>query len=354
MSSNNNKINDKEFNIYAGEKPKILLLGNGLNRISGQCSWDGLLDAIKDNEMFSASAKDYSIPMSLKAPMLCKGAVNNRIKDYISREFNNVYTCSSKKVLEILSDYVNVPFDYILTTNYSYEIEMAMQCKVKLRESAIKRMTKHTLEVTRAEGKYLLSTYNTPDRDGKRQVWHIHGEYRKPSGMIIGQYYYGNLIYKYKELLDKRVKSFIKNIKYEKPESITSWLDAFMLGDLYIVGLGLDFAETDLWWLLEKKMLYSEKILTGKTIYYSPKVVHNKNSKCFDCSCDKECYVCNRFDDNKFTGTSFCHNKMLEIYGVESRNLNFIINSDGNGNGSYEDFYRKVLNDIKQDIINTR
>ena len=31
------------------------------------------------------------------------------------------------------------------------------------------------------------------------------------------------------------------------------WLDSFVLGNVNILGLGMDFSELDLWWLLNRK-----------------------------------------------------------------------------------------------------
>ena len=48
-----------------------------------------------------------------------------------------------------------------------------------------------------------------------------------------------------------------------------SWLDWLILGNVYIVGLGMDYSETDLWWAFERKS--RERILVGKTYFYGDK-----------------------------------------------------------------------------------
>ena len=54
--------------------------------------------------------------------------------------------------------------------------------------------------------------------------------------------------------------------KGEEP-IIRSWLDAFIMGDVYVLGFGYDFSEMDLWWLLNRKK--REKAEHGKLHFYS-------------------------------------------------------------------------------------
>ena len=96
-------------------------------------------------------------------------------------------------------------------------------------------MQRHTEETARAEAKFLLHTYNSVTYNGvTNQIWHIHGEARKPDSMIIGHYYYGNILFKYKELLDKRRSKYKYSQDHGEEFPIKSWLDAFILGDVYV------------------------------------------------------------------------------------------------------------------------
>lgn len=47
---------------------------------------------------------------------------------------------------------------------------------------------------------------------------------------------------------------------------ISSWIDAFILGDVHILGFGYNVSEFDLWWLLDRKM--REKAQKGTTHFY--------------------------------------------------------------------------------------
>ena len=52
-----------------------------------------------------------------------------------------------------------------------------------------------------------------------------------------------------------------------------SWIDYFILGDLYILGFGFDFAEFDLWWLVNRKL--REKADCGEIYFYEPETKDN-------------------------------------------------------------------------------
>lgn len=50
---------------------------------------------------------------------------------------------------------------------------------------------------------------------------------------------------------------------------IRSWIDCFMLGDIYIVGLGMALSELDLWWLVNcKKRNFADR----KVVLYKPDI----------------------------------------------------------------------------------
>ncbi|MBR1433065.1 AbiH family protein [Ruminococcus sp.] len=94
-----------------------------------------------------------------------------------------------------------------------------------------------------------LHTYNSVLYGGKeRRIWHIHGEARKPDSMILGHYYYGNLTAKIKNESD-RLDDAYRREGYK----CKSWMDLFILGDVYIIGTALDVSEIDLWWLINRK-----------------------------------------------------------------------------------------------------
>ena len=75
-----------------------------------------------------------------------------------------------------------------------------------------------------------------------------------PNTVILGHYYYGNLLFCCDEYLTHRAPEQRYPLwpGHEELEAL-SWLDYFILGDVYSLGFGFDTSEMDLWWLLCRK-----------------------------------------------------------------------------------------------------
>ena len=311
------KIHSKQFDIFADERPKILFLGNGLCRAYGGQDWNKVLDEIKDKEKFPKEAKNYDVPMPLKAAMLTNGNLASRMRDQKKDNFSS-FVASSSKQRSAIKQFADLGFDCILTTNYSYEIESALLGKEQLTEKDITKLLSFS-GVDHAQTQYFINTFNKID---DYQVWHIHGEARKPNSMIIGQYYYGNILFRYKNYFDQRDDQYKKAIKNRTPIEMNSWLDAFVFGDVYILGFGFDFSETDLWWLLEKKKLTDNH---GKTFFFSPITAKPKNLEKGHISADD------------------CKNHLFDVYDVKHESFGL----KANCNDDYRAFYNKVYKYLK-------
>lgn len=232
-------------------KPQILLLGNGINRAFDSCSWDELLCSI-DRRRERYDIAGFHVPETLKAILLTEDNVDKALKSK-KHELANLGTEKHERQTRLLRRLLALPFDEILTTNYSYELETAALGSREVTENALRRMQGHSDEVSRAESRFLLHTFNKIETErGERRIWHIHGEARKPNSMILGAYFYGNLLGKLVELNRKRGNYFLRTQPGEFPK-IKAWSDAFIVGDVYILGFGFGFSEADLWWLLNRK-----------------------------------------------------------------------------------------------------
>lgn len=244
-------------------RPQVLFLGNGLNLAYGSSSWDDLLKEISVRDDIP---NDLSCPMPLKALLY----TNNDIKSAMDRKKSKLFgTLSTELQTRVLQLVLSSGFDEILTTNYSYELEMAALGKTIEDDLSIKKMADHTAKVKRVESKYLLHSYNKATFNGKdNRIWHVHGEARKPDSMILGHYYYANLLGRMVKYTEDNKDRYEKTAKEEQETEINSWLDAFILGDVYVLGFSFDLSEFDLWWLLNRK--YREKAPHGKVWFYEP------------------------------------------------------------------------------------
>lgn len=65
----------------------------------------------------------------------------------------------------------------------------------------------------------------------------------------------------------------------QKENKKISWIDIFLNDNIYILGLGLDFGEIDLWWLLSyrNRLILDNKIQKNKVIYIKNKKLISSN-----------------------------------------------------------------------------
>ena len=241
-------------------KPQVLLLGNGLNLAYGGKSWADLLKDINVREDFNV--KELCSPMPLQAILV----TNNNLKETMKKKslefFGRIQTDEQMQILRLL---LTMGFDDIITTNYSYELEAAGIGKQEVEEGQVRRMMRSK---GRAETKYMLHTFNQVCcGEYTNRIWHIHGESRKPDSMILGHYWYGNMLSKmHEELKHNRQNQYYEHQRDGSAIIYDSWLDSFIMGDVYVIGFGFDVSEVDLWWLLNRK--YREKAETGRVYFY--------------------------------------------------------------------------------------
>lgn len=286
--------------------PQVLLLGNGLNRCYGGDDWEKVIGAMWENRKI-AKEQTKDVPFPLRAVIGSNDMLDQKLKSRPEFLYGLDHLEEIRKPLEKL---LSAQFDHILTTNYSYELERVLNSKVKCDGEYCKNLMAHTDGSKRAEQKYLLHTYNQIiGQDHVNKIWHIHGEARKPDSVVLGHYYYGQLLSRYIAELKSRENSQLNCEKEGKPPIIKSWLDAFLMGDVYVLGFGYDFSEMDIWWLLNRKK--REKAQHGKVIFYEP-------------SYDQAAKLA-----------------LLEVYGAEVKDLGYRSEKP-----NYPAFYEEAIDDI--------
>lgn len=110
--------------------PNVLLIGNGINRCFSDISWDSiLLEASNTNSVVSKEQQKLidDMPYPLQAVVMSHDQVDVA-SNLISEKLLNLQW--DKKQIGLLQEWIlNLPVDAILTTNYSYEIENAIDSK---------------------------------------------------------------------------------------------------------------------------------------------------------------------------------------------------------------------------------
>lgn len=251
--------------------PQVLLLGNGLNRAAKSDDWKKLIQEIALSKKVIFDGNDGALK-DLPYPLLAVLATDDQVDRAICTKpiaFSGIGEDELDQVAQLYRELLLAGFDEILTTNYSYEIERVADSRITQLGKECAHLMCHTNGVSRAESRYLLHTYNKVVCNGvQNRVWHIHGEIRKPSSVVLGHYFYANLLSKWQQFFQRRGNSYEQQYKEGLPPLNDSWLDAFILGDVYVLGFGYDFSEFDLWWLLNRKK--REKAPHGKLHFYAP------------------------------------------------------------------------------------
>lgn len=245
-------------------RPKVLLLGNGVNRAFGTESWGDILSeisAVSFDEIEKMMVDNLTFP--LQTVIYTNDNVDEGVK-LLSEKLTNMEV--SEEYSEIIESYLDMGFDAILTTNYTYDIEKGIEKSFCCRPGCASKYRKRTFVGNSADEQ--MGLFKCIQIKGKN-IWHIHGEAAIESSMILGHYYYGKLLscmQKYISTLIRRYKGMKQNGKFRP----LSWIDYFMLGDVYIVGLGLDQSEIDLWWLLNCKKRHKKTLDSGKVYWIEP------------------------------------------------------------------------------------
>ena len=144
---------------------------------------------------------------------------------------------------------------------------------------------------------------------------HYCGSLAKINDYIKGKYDYPGTKDKVPSIEQKL--ELWKNEKVEElRRSLISWIDLFFFSDLHIIGLGLDFSETDIWWILNKR----KRLIADRKV----EEFSNKLNKIYFYMTD---------GDSK-------KKLLLEYFGVTV--IDYFVK-----NGNFEEVYQKVINSIQ-------
>ena len=256
MEDGNKKLK-YNLQIAMDRRPSVLFLGNGVLQLSGGGDWSKLLAAIQGKK--PKKINQDGIPMAMLPECLC----GSTVEEVQTKTAEEVKTC---KAHPFLSKLVNLDFDAIITTNYAYEVEEIISGKDWSNGYARKKAFYAMDDVKGA--RYNACVCNMVKRKGGKTVpvFHAHGEIDRKGSLIIGYYSYANAVSKLIEVNKKRADVYQQHQESGKPLSCMSWLDFFILGNIYMVGFGLDTSEFDIWWAIERKS--REKAAHGELYAY--------------------------------------------------------------------------------------
>ena len=300
--------------------PNVLFLGNGINRAYNEDSWDDLLRKITKIEIDDTKIKLLSnqIPSPLQAVAVTRDNVKEGIEKYINDESdpkhgNQVALSDNQEKLDTYRSIICKGFDAVLTTNYTYEIEQAVNPDFLCKYNARSKYRKTTYKGNTVDEQFGLFKYmDVSDEKAACPIWHVHGELARPNSMVLGHDYYSKLLARIQSYLKQFNSAYFRSSKNKADYIPKSWVDYFLLGNLYFVGYGLDTAEMDIWRLISCKKHLG---LNSAKVYY--------------------------FDSNLEQDDKFGKRLLLEAYGVEP--IPYKVDKD-----KYQYYYKKVEKKISE------
>ncbi len=166
-------------------------------------------------------------------------------------------------------------FTFILTTNYDYALEKALLNG---------HITK--LEIPKSESTETRYSLERKIKIKGKQIWHIHGEAKKPNTICLGYDHYSGYLQKIRQYLTSGGTSgqmkepIAKRISGNHAEPDT-WTEYFFTCNIYIVGLNLSFVESELWWLLvyRQRLKQQKDLQINNQITYYEKTSPSKKNK---------------------------------------------------------------------------
>ncbi len=255
--------------IPSGMKPKVLLIGNGTNKSFVnvintddiiQDEWNRNYGSVLPSRQNDPNHPIWELPLPLQVVAATQDHVQGCMSKLADRFKSMNVTDEQKPFINTILD---TGFDAILTTNYSLEFE-----KSTFGDYSAPSHYKTTNKWQERFGIYQCT--ELADKH-KTLLWHIHGTALRKQSLVMGQLYYGKLV---SEII-RRSESVLRNYNRHKgsPFSPKSWIDYFLLSDLYIFGFALDVSESDIWWLLSYK---KDKFPNTETVFYGHDIEEKK------------------------------------------------------------------------------
>jgi len=252
MKKNKNSNLNK---IKCEERPKVFLVGNGINLLFKDIDKSIVSTEEILRKQWHANYRGIDYPNSLNEmsfPMKVvvtsrdnvDSCMGNLADSYVEQQ-----VCQEQKEF-IQNGILSLKPDVILTTNYSLEFEKT--CIDTFSKSKIYDMYRYTTDMRSNEDQFGIYRYISL-KNFEIPLWHIHGICLKKDSMVMGQYFYGKLL---AEVI-KRSKDFLKEYRTAQTKGneiiLKSWVDYFLLGDVYCFGFEMPLCESDIWWLLSYK-----------------------------------------------------------------------------------------------------
>lgn len=235
-----------------------LLVGNGLNRASNpEVSWGDLLRGLCPSCLrIEPELEDQHIPAPIQFEMI--GAHQDSVRrrrlggdaySALKREVRDRLQESNMECQPLHRQIRLLGVNNVITTNYDRTLEKAFPDDAETYRKSWPSGSKYLFEESCV-------------REGVH-FYYAHGILDNATSICIGYEHYIGYVQKMRSYFLNKVDE-AHSSSTEKIDDIVSgaktedvyWPDLFFSSNVYIVGLGLDFSEIDLWWLLTLRASY--------------------------------------------------------------------------------------------------
>ena len=330
--------------------PQVLVLGNGVLRAYG----GGAENSCSDLEKLICQAlgaespfddESQIVPFTMRIAASLAGsekssnpierAVNLLVQERIKGDaVTNELLCNSgikdalcfKKLLE-------AGFTDVITTNYGYEVEEVLCGKHPtcddMRRDFYRSCSgpKNTLLKGIRERKFKIWRHYL-SRNGATRIWHVHGEYLKPQSIIFEYADYCSLLSKIKNYPRPQCNESTEESLEEGNGTPKNWVQAFLKGDVYILGFSAALGELAFWRMMEKRK--RKDFENGMVHFYEPKFEYREEKNLLKNHQQKAVLT------------------MLKAFGAKRHDLDVKISESNEGD--FKSFYQKAIEDIIQKV----
>lgn len=219
---------------------RVLFIGNGVAmRMGAAKSWDKIIADLAEQYLSHADSGPLKkLPYNMQIVAATHDTVDESMVE-LCQKLRGITLDEKQKAFgrRILS----LPFERIITTNYTYELERSV--------SENKTFRCRYFEKKRERDMSLFGYIPVTVGEEEKQIWHIHGHACAPNSVIMGHYFYGKLLSSIQSYISTMLKGWRMRQNIDGDFEIRSWVDSFMTDDVYMVGFGMDLCEADIWWL---------------------------------------------------------------------------------------------------------
>lgn len=271
-----------------------LLFGNGINQLNNYSTWNDLLVRIDDKDeeripnTFQYEAEILALPNREDTGIIYneKDIVYNNQRLVFSIHTESGFKGKIAKAMlkyqgnEVYERLASLPgITHYLTTNYDQVL-----CDTLTKQGYTE------YEHIKVENIYSLRRRHSlrNAEQSQKHIWNIHGEISYPQTIMLGLHQYCGSVGKISDLLNGKY-TYTVDKQMETVPSLTerlkdsakvpfSWIDLFFTSDVYIFGFGLQYEETDIWWLLtRRKRMMRQGISIHNKVFYLASVSPGKH-----------------------------------------------------------------------------